>query len=79
MCVTIEEDKFDDLIGKITNLIDEIRKWHAERTEKCVRFITVSHGVWDGKRKKQMVYRYISCIQEHLLFAETQFHLHLLW
>ena len=50
--VPIEEDEFNDLIGKITNLSDEIRKWCAERIGKCVRFVTISHGVWDGKRKK---------------------------
>ena len=50
--VAIEEGKFHTLIGKMTDLIDKIRKWYVDRTDKKVRVVTVSHDVWDGNRKK---------------------------
>ena len=49
---TTEEDKFHDLIWKITDLIDEIRKWCVDRTGKSSSFVTISHDIWDGKREK---------------------------
>ena len=42
---TTEEDKLNDLTQKITSVIDEIRKWHVERTGKYVRFIASSNDV----------------------------------
>ena len=76
---TIEEDEFNDLIGKITNIIDDVRKWHADIAGKCVRFVTISHKFWDGKRERQTGFHYFSCVQEHLRFTESPCILHLLW
>ena len=50
--VDIEEAKFSDLMEQVSELIEETRDWYAERTGRRVRFISVSHDVWDGKRKK---------------------------
>ena len=50
--VNIEEAKFDDLIEQVSELIREIREWYVQKTGRRVRFISVSHDVWDGKRKK---------------------------